>query len=114
MNITLSSLTNYQSWLTEIKQRIASARTRTALAANSELITLYYELGAQIVDREAHTKWGSGFIDALSKDIKQAFPEMSGFSSKNLRYCRPFSAFTVTPQFGNRPLPNQHSPWGPP
>jgi predicted nuclease of restriction endonuclease-like (RecB) superfamily len=93
MNISLSSLTDYQNWLTQIKQRVASTRTRAALAANSELIALYYELGAQIVDREVHSKWGSGFIDAFSRDLKHAFPEMKGFSSKNLRYCRAFFRF---------------------
>lgn len=92
-----SVLAEYQAWLTAIKQRLASTRLRVALAANSELIALYYELGARIVDREAQAQWGSGFIDAFSKDLQQTFPEIGGFSSKNLRYCRAFFRFYCDP-----------------
>ena len=93
----LSTLADYQHWLSTIKQRVVSARLRVALAANSELIALYYEIGARIVEREAHAQWGSGFIDAFSKDLRQAFPDIGGFSSKNLRYCHAFFRFYCTP-----------------
>ena len=93
----LTALADYQDWLNTIKQRVVSARLRVALAANSELIALYYEIGAQIIDREAHARWGSGFIDAFSKDLRQTFPEVGGFSSKNLRYCRAFFRFYCDP-----------------
>lgn len=95
--LTPSALAEYQEWLTAIKQRVASTRMRVAFAVNSELIALYYELGAQIVDREARAQWGSGFIDAFSKDLQQTFPEIGGFSSKNLRYCRAFFRFYCDP-----------------
>ncbi len=88
---------DYQAWLKQIKQRVHTARMKIALAANDELMTLYYELGAQIVERESHAQWGSGFIDAFSKDLKDTFPDIGGFSSKNLRYCRAFFRFYCTP-----------------
>ena len=88
-----AALAEYQSWLGGIKQKIHAARMHAALAANSELIALYYELGAQIVDRETSAQWGSGFIDAFSKDLRHTFPEVGGFSAKNLRYCRAFFRF---------------------
>jgi len=91
------ALAEYQEWLKIIKQRVSSARLRVALAASSELIAFYYELGAQIADREARTQWGSGFIDAFSKDLRQTFPEIGGLSSKNLRYCRAFFRFYCAP-----------------
>lgn len=93
LTLPASVLAEYQEWLGAIKQRVVSARLRVALAANSELIALYYELGAQIMDRESKTQWGSGFIDAFSKDLRQTFPDIGGFSSKNLRYCRAFFRF---------------------
>jgi predicted nuclease of restriction endonuclease-like (RecB) superfamily len=91
------ALAEYQDWLKTIKQRIHATRMKVALAANNELIALYYELGAQIVDREARAQWGSAFIDAFSHDLKQAFPDIGGFSSKNLRYCRAFFRFYCAP-----------------
>ena len=85
--------TEYRTWLADIKQRIASVQMKVALAANSELTSLYYELGAQIVERERNARWGTGFINAFSRDLKNAFPGIAGFSSKNLRYCRAFFRF---------------------
>lgn len=83
----------YRIWLASIKNRIHAARMKIALSANSELISLYYELGAQICERESTARWGTGFIDAFSKDLKAIFPEVGGFSGKNLRYCRAFFRF---------------------
>lgn len=97
MTHSLSTRADYQAWLSSIKQRVQSARMRAALAANSELIALYYELGAQIVERETQAQWGSGFINAFSNDLRHAFPEVGGFSPKNLRYCRAFFRFYCDP-----------------
>lgn len=92
-----AALAEYQAWLGGIKQKIHAVRMQAALAANSELIALYYELGAQIVDRETGAQWGSGLIDAFSKDLRHHFPEVGGFSAKNLRYCRAFFRFYGDP-----------------
>ena len=108
----LSALADYQHWLSTIKQRVVSARLRVALAANSELIALYYEIGARIVEREAHAQWGSGFIDAFSKDLRQAFPDIGGFSSKNLRYCRAFFRFYCAPAIWQQAVAKlAETPW---
>lgn len=91
MKLTQGS--DYRNWLASIKNRIHSVRMKVALAANSELIALYYELGAQITERESTAQWGTGFIDTFSKDLKVSFPDVGGFSAKNLRYCRAFFRF---------------------
>lgn len=97
LNLQSAALAEYQDWLNAIKQKIHATRMKVALAANEELISLYYEIGAQIVDRESRAQWGSGFIDAFSQDLRAAFPEIGGFSSKNLRYCRAFFRFYCDP-----------------
>ena len=106
----LKQFSDYQDWLNHIKQRVASTRMRMALAANSELIRFYWELGEQIVERETQAKWGSGFIDTLSKDLRSAFPELTGLSAKNLRYCRAFFRFYCQTPIWQQPvakLPDQ-------
>ena len=102
------ALADYQEWLNIIKQRVSSARLRVALAASSELIAFYYELGAQIADREAQAQWGSGFIDAFSKDLRQTFPEIGGLSPKNLRYCRAFFRFYCAPAIWQQVVAKLH------
>lgn len=83
----------YKNWLIELKSKIQQSQIKAALAVNSQLIMLYWELGSQIVEKQETAKWGSGFIDQLSKDLKSEFPDMKGFSSDNLRYTKLFYTF---------------------
>lgn len=102
----------YRDWLASIKGRIHATRMKVALSANSELIALYYELGARISEREATARWGSSFIDAFSKDLKAAFPDVGGFSAKNLRYCRAFFRFYCDPAIWQQAVAKLSSePW---
>lgn len=84
---------DYKNWLVELKLKIKQSQIKAALSVNSELIMLYWDLGKQIVEKQLNTAWGSGFIDQLSKDLKVEFPEMSGFSKSNLKYCKQFYQF---------------------
>lgn len=91
--LSLQSNNDYKTWLSELKSTIQQRQIKAALAVNSELIRLYWELGSQIVQKQENAKWGTGFINQLSTDLKVEFPEMGGFSVKNLRYCRAFFLF---------------------
>jgi predicted nuclease of restriction endonuclease-like (RecB) superfamily len=82
----------YGRWLAELKERIHTARQRASLAVNQELILLYWQIGRDILARQAEQGWGARVIDRLSHDLRAAFPEMKGFSSRNLKYMRAFAA----------------------
>jgi predicted nuclease of restriction endonuclease-like (RecB) superfamily len=82
---------DYGPWLTELKVRIANARVRAAASANRELVLLYWDIGREIVDRFERGGWGAKVVEQLSGDLKIAFPEMKGFSLRNLRYMRAFA-----------------------
>jgi predicted nuclease of restriction endonuclease-like (RecB) superfamily len=81
----------YGKWLAELKARIHAARQRATLAVNRELIMLYWQIGRDILARQAEQGWGSKVIDRLSHDLRTAFPEMKGFSRTNLMYMRAFA-----------------------
>jgi predicted nuclease of restriction endonuclease-like (RecB) superfamily len=81
----------YVELLNELKQRVATSRYKAALSVNKELILLYHHIGCQILVSQASKGWGSKIIDQLSKDLKSAFPEMKGFSTRNLKYMRQFA-----------------------
>lgn len=81
----------YAAWLAEIKARVIATRQRTVFAANSELVRLYWQIGRDILDRQASQGWGAKVIERLAKDLRHAFPEMKGFSRANLMYMRAFA-----------------------
>lgn len=81
----------YANWLGELKQRIHSAQQRAAQAVNRELVLLYWQIGRDILQRQAEQGWGAKVIARLAHDLKTAFPEMKGFSRANLMYMRSFA-----------------------
>jgi predicted nuclease of restriction endonuclease-like (RecB) superfamily len=92
----------YGDWLADIKSRVAAARQRVALAANSELIQLYWQIGRDILERQAEQGWGAKVIDRLASDLREAFPDMKGFSSRNLKYMRYFAEHCPGQAFGQQ------------
>ncbi|MBF0160466.1 MAG: DUF1016 family protein [Magnetococcales bacterium] len=82
---------DYTSWLAELKTRIHNAQQRAALAVNRELVLLYWQIGRDILARQERDGWGAKVIERLAQDLRNAFPEMKGFSPRNLMYMRTFS-----------------------
>lgn len=79
---------NYDDFLHSLKERIRTAQVRAALAVNQELVLLYWQIGREILSRQKQSGWGTKVIDRLAFDLKSEFPEMKGFSSRNLKYMR--------------------------
>lgn len=82
---------DYADWISSLKKRIAGARQRIVLAANEEQIRLYHEIGREILERQNQQGWGARVIEHISSDLRDAFPEMKGFSSRNLKYMQFFA-----------------------
>lgn len=79
---------DYNQFLNEIKEKIASSRFNAYRGLNRRLIKLYWEIGKNIVDRQEKYGWGKSIVEKLSKDLKQEFPSTKGYSSQNLWYMR--------------------------
>ena len=104
---------DYPQFLTEIKARIAAARTRATLAVNTELISLYWEIGHEILDREQREGWGAKVINRLAADLRREFPDMTGLSLRNLRYMRAFArAWPAESPSSIVQQPAAQLPWG--
>ena len=85
--------TEYVEWLSDLRRRYKQRQLRTAVKANSEVLEYYWNLGRDIVAKEAESKWGSGFFNQLSLDMRAMFPDEKGFSSANLRYMKRWYEF---------------------
>lgn len=81
----------YGDWLADLKGRIHNAQQRATLAVNRELVLLYWQIGQDILARQAEQGWGAKVIERLAHDLRSAFPEMKGFSPRNLKYMRAFA-----------------------
>ncbi|WP_395736577.1 YhcG family protein [Prosthecobacter sp.] len=89
----------YSGWLADLKDRIHTAQQRASLAVNRELVLLYWQIGQDILARQAAQGWGAKVIERLSQDLGAAFPEMKGFSSRNLKYMRAFAEAWPSEEF---------------
>ena len=82
---------SYLKFIEEIKAEIRKQRISVVLNANSGMICLYWNIGKAIMKKQEEEGWGAKVIDRMSKDLKEAFPEMSGFSPRNIKYMRKFA-----------------------
>src|SRR5262245_10008277 len=87
----ISNFPGYEGVLRSMKRRIQSVELSSAVAVNSELVRLYWSIGRDILQRQQEQGWGAKVIDRLSADLRREFPEMQGFSPRNLKYMRAFA-----------------------
>ena len=83
---------DYPDALAAIKSRIQQERLGVVLAANAAMVLLYWDIGRMILERQERAGWGAKVRDRLAADLRDAFPDMKGFSPRNLKYMRAFAA----------------------
>ena len=111
--VTPSSLAlpaSYAATLQQIKDHLRSARVRAVLAANPIVIEAYWQTGLIILARQEEAGWGAKIIDRLAADLKDAFPDMSGLSRRNLFSMRNFAACFPEGPIVQQPV--AQLPWG--
>jgi hypothetical protein len=96
----------YDAFLQELKERIRGAQVRAALSINRELVLLYWGIGRDILTRQQSEGWGAKVVDRLAHDLLQAFPGMTGFGARNLKYMRALAEATRASNLCNRSLHN--------
>jgi len=100
---------DYRRWLAELKQRVERTRLRAVTSVNRELVTLYWQIGREILDRQQRQGWGAAVVDRLARDLKAAFPDMRGFSPRNLKYMRSLAQAWPDAEFVQQPA--AQLPW---
>ena len=104
---------SYKQWLTALKTRFRQVQLKAAVAVNTELLRFYWELGADIVQRQDGQAWGSGFLERLSQDLRAEFPHVQGFSLRNLKYIRQWHSFWAAASIGQQAVAQLTAiPWG--
>jgi predicted nuclease of restriction endonuclease-like (RecB) superfamily len=96
MSKEVSTELSYKQLLATIKQQVQSAQAKAALAVNSSLIQLYWNMGKMIADNQALFEGRNNYVEQLAKDLRAEFPDMKGFSRSNLFYIRKLYQFYAT------------------
>lgn len=89
--LTTEMPVGYADFLQEIKARVQTAQVRAALAVNHELVLLYWHIGRDILTQQQEQGWGAKVVDRIAGDLTREFPQMRGFSARNVKYMRAFA-----------------------
>ena len=92
-NMTLAGNSEFRSWVSQLKKDIRSAQVKAAIKVNTELLRLYWRMGADICEKQKSAIWGDGWLKELSRELMAEFPDMKGFSHRNLKYIRQWYKF---------------------
>jgi predicted nuclease of restriction endonuclease-like (RecB) superfamily len=88
----------YKQWLLQLKERVRFAQIKAALKVNAELLALYWDIGKEILDKETNAGWGDKLVEQVAKDLSAEFPDVKGFSRRNLFYAKRFVDFWSKPE----------------
>ena len=98
---------DYLHWIKELSTRFRRSQVKASVRVNQVMLQFYWELGKDIVEKKAESRWGSGFMKNLSRDLKEENPDATCFSETNLLYMKNFYLLyqpylTITPQLGEQ------------
>ncbi len=110
MNAELN-LSDYKNWITALKSKIHEARRKVAYSINSQLLEMYWEIRKDISQKQEKSKWGSKFIEQTALELKHEFPEIKGFSRRNIYAIRQWYKFYST-KYQFVPQSVAQIPWG--
>jgi len=99
----------YEEWIRSIKERIQRARVKASMLVNSEQTLLYWDIGHDILEKQNNEGWGTKVVERMSVDLKEAFPDMTGWSPRNLKYMRAFADAWTRKEIVQAPL--AQLPW---
>ncbi|BDU51571.1 PDDEXK nuclease domain-containing protein [Haliovirga abyssi] len=104
---------DYKNWISNLKLKFRNSQIKASISVNRELLNFYWELGEDITNMQLKYKWGSNFLKNLSSDLKREFPEIKGFSERNLKYIRQWYLFWNKDEIGQQVVAQLKTiPWG--
>lgn len=82
---------SYNEFISLLIDNVHKTRISVVLASNSAMVILYWNIGSEILKKQKDLGWGAKVIDRIAFDLKKSFPEMKGFSPRNIKYMRKFA-----------------------
>lgn len=83
----------YVQWMADIKQRFRQSQIKAAVRVNTAMLEFYWSVGRDLVALRAEERWGAGVVKQFALDMRQAFPDETGFSYSNVKYMKQWYSF---------------------
>lgn len=83
----------YVEWLSEVKARFRQSQIKASIRVNTSMLEFYWSIGRDLVALRAEERWGAGVVKQFSLDMRQAFPDATGFSHSNVKYMKQWYSF---------------------
>jgi predicted nuclease of restriction endonuclease-like (RecB) superfamily len=80
----LINISDFSAWVMALKAKIHAVRNKLAFSINAQILELYWEIGKDIAGKQEVSGWGSKFVDRIATELKHEFPEIKGFSRRNV------------------------------
>lgn len=84
---------DFKKWVLDLKNDIRRSQIKAIVKVNAEMLRLYWRMGAEICEKQKTASWGDGWLKELSRELMSEFPDMKGFSYRNLQYIRQWYQF---------------------
>ena len=97
---------DYVQWLSDVKKRFRESQARATVKVNSEMLEFYWSIGRDLVTLRAESRWGAGVVKQFALDMRETFPDSTGFSYSNVKYMKQWYSF-----FNERVI-KSHQPGG--
>ena len=104
-------ISDYSIWIKELKSKIHAAHQKVAFSINSQLLEMYWEIGKEITVKQSKSEWGSKFIEQIATELKHEFPEIKGFSRRNIYAIKQWYIF-YSNKYEFVPHNVAQTPWG--
>jgi predicted nuclease of restriction endonuclease-like (RecB) superfamily len=93
MNRDIINTEDYRHLITNLKDRIQAAQIKAALAVNTQLIELYWDIGKLIAEKQQVSGWGDAVIEQIAQDLTRELGGLKGFSRSNLYNVKQWYSF---------------------
>jgi predicted nuclease of restriction endonuclease-like (RecB) superfamily len=101
----------FTTWIDSLKKKVHSARQKIAFSINSQLLELYWEIGKEVNTKISNSNWGTNIIEKISTELTSEFPDIKGFSRRNIYAIRQWYLF-YSQKYEFVPQTVAQIPWG--
>ena len=93
INTNPFKLSSGVEWLSDVKTRLRQSQIKASIRVNTAMLEFYWSIGRDLVALRTEERWGAGVVKQFALDMRQTFPDVTGFSDSNVKYMKRWYLF---------------------